>query len=589
MLTASVPAGGGGTASIGFFNGERDTVLIGFNEPVLNDGDAFAIVPPPALLELDLVDPQQRSDFDPIMQFPINLTSQLIDAVNSHNGEFPIRLTTANLQTSLDSEVEPNEEIKFVVRYTYDNLNLHSQKTAIVRVTDSGAEERTITSTIVLDAPDKDRAAGIVHEGSSLHTLNVTLDAGALLGGSLSSLQNDFRSSGVLPLPSDQFEDISLMPGAVELAVTTTAGVVATLGEFPGFQLFEHGINGGLYVDSNGFLLPLLGDATEADEFDSGADFGANSDLALEELAVPFVRIAHNSVGIIAPLWDDLVLGDGAVYAARLGELGGPDSRYIVQWDNVGFATGVGDPDNSITFQVVFYEGSSTRYEFRYKDVSVTNPANSNGNGATIGISEDANDGSHIGVGLNQPVLRDNSRVFFSAPTLELRTDQPEQFGAPFRDDEGNVKAYYDLRPFLLSNTTATITVEVFDDDLRERAMLLPFEVYAPTLEEDSRIKLTGTPRGEFLVIDNDLARATTLSTLTGSGWPRVPRRRFSLRYWVMYATPLSGGPSGLTRLYQTRSPLLMLLNTVRPTIATMRSDSTGIRTERLHLLVTRG
>ena len=511
-VTASVPAGGGGTASIGFFNGERDTVLIGFNEPVLNDGDAFAIVPPPALLELDLVDPEQRSDFDSTIQFPINLTSQLIDAVNSHNGEFPIRLTIENLQTSRDSEVEPNEEIKFVVRYTYDNLNLRSQKTAIVRVTDSGAEERTITSTIVLDAPDKDRAAGIVHEGSSLHTLNVTLDAGALLGGSLSSLQNDFRSSGVLPLPSDQFEDISGLPNATRLAVSDEAGVVANLGEFPPFQLFEHDINKALYVDSNGFLLPLLGDETEVDAFDSGANFGANSDLALQESAVPFVETTHNSVGIIAPLWDDLVLGDGAVYAAHLGEPGGPDSRYIIQWDNVGFASGVGDSDNSITFQVVFYEGSSTRYEFRYKDVSVTNPANSNGNGATIGISEDAESGSHIEVGLNQPILTDNSRVFFSAPTLELRTDQPEQFGAPFRDDEGNVKAYYDLRPFLLSNTTATITVEVFDDDLRERAMLLPFEVYAPTLEEDSRIKLTGTPRREFLVIDNDLARATTLS-----------------------------------------------------------------------------
>ena len=512
-VTASVPAGGGGTASIGFFNGERDTVLIGFNEPVLNDGDAFAIVPPPALLELDLVDPEQRSDFDVTLQFPINLTSQLIDAVNSHNGEFPIRLTTENLQTSMDSEVEPNEEIKFVVRYTYDNLNLRSQKTAIVRVTDSGAEERTITSTIVLDAPDKDRAAGIVHEGSSLHTLNVTLDAGALLGVDLSSLQRDFRSSGVLPLPSDQFEDISGLPNATRLAVSDEAGVVATLGEFPPFQLFEHDINKALYVDSNGFLLPLLGDATEADAFDSGANFGANSDLALQESAVPFVETAHNSVGIIAPLWDDLVLGDGAVYAAHLGEPGGPDSRYIIQWDNVGFASGVGDSDNSITFQVVFYEGSSTRYEFRYKDVSVTNPANSNGNGATIGISEDAESGSHIEVGLNQPILTDNSRVFFSARTLELRTDQPEQFGAPFRDDEGNVKAYYDLRPALLSNPTATITVEVYDDDLRERAMLLPFEVYAPTLEEDSRIKLTGTTRGEFLVIDDDLARATPLST----------------------------------------------------------------------------
>ena len=397
---------------------------------------------------------------------------------------------TESLQAFSDSEVESNEEIEFVVRYTYDNLNISSQKVAGVRVTDSGAVERTITSTIVLDAPDKDRAAGIVHEGSSLHTLNVTLDAGAKLGDSLRSLQIGFSSSGVLPLPSDQFEDISGLPNATRLAVSDEAGVVATLGEFPPFQLFEHDINKALYVDSNGFLLPLLGDATEVDEFDSGVDFGANSDLALEALAVPFVATAHNSVGIIAPLWDDLVLGDGAVYAARLGELGGPDSRYIVQWDNVGFASGVGDPDNSITFQVVFYEGSSTRYEFRYKDVSVTNSANSNGNGATIGISEDADGGSHIEVGLNQPILTDNSRVFFSAPTLELRTDQPEQFGAPFRDDEGNVKAYYDLRPALLSNPTATITVEVFDDDLRERAMLLPFEVYAPTLRRIPELNL---------------------------------------------------------------------------------------------------
>ena len=574
-VTASVPAGGGGTASIGFFNGERDTVLIGFNEPVLNDGDAFAIVPPPALLELDLVDPEQRSDFDVTLQFPINLTSQLIDAVNSHNGEFPIRLTTANLQTSMDSEVEPNEEIKFVVRYTYDNLNLRSQKTAIVRVTDSGAEERTITSTIVLDAPDKDRAAGIVREGSSLHTLNVTLDAGALLGVDLSSLQRDFRSSGVLPLPSDQFEDISVANEAVKLAVSDEAGVVAKLGEFPPFQLFEHDINKALYVDSNGFLLPLLGDETEVDAFDSGANFGANSDLALQASAVPFVRTTHNSVGIIAPLWDDLVLGDGAVYAAHLGEPGSPDSRYIVQWDNVGFASGVGDPDNSITFQVVFYEGSSTRYEFRYKDVSVTNPANSNGNGATIGISEDAESGSHIEVGLNQPILTDNSRVFFSVPTLELRTDQPEQFGAPFRDAEDKVKAYYDLRPALLSSSTVTVQVEVYDDDLRERAMLLPFEVYAPTLEEDSRIKLTGTTRGEFLVIDNDLARATTLS---------VERVRLAEGTSTAIQFEVEGnvesstiqfnnvGVAEITQFRPPRLPLMMLPNTVRPTIVTIGS-----------------
>ena len=527
-VTASAPVKGGGTASIGYLAGLAEGgVLIGFNEPILEDGDAYLISEPAPLLELDVVNPEQRSDFVTI--FPIDLTPDAV--INPGPGD-PLTVDLRRtLRTRIDGEIEPNEEVEFVVRYTYDNLNISSQKTVAVTINDSAGLDLTVNSDIVLDAPLSDEMEGIVHEGSSFHTLTVTLDSNVKLSDDsvididkfIRNLQEQIRNSvenrigcqinrvnreycGVLP--SDQFEDISGMTDK-KLAITDTAAAVASLDGFPLYFYTDEATS--LYVDSNGFLLPLTGsgDGLEQD-FDAGARFGENSDLRQDDLAIPFLSGHSEALGIIAPLWDDLILGDdGAVYAARLGEPGAPDSRYIVQWDNVGFASGDDDDsDNSITFQVVFYEGSGPRFEFRYKDVTVTNSDNSNGNGATIGTSADGTVGRYSHVSLNESILYDDSRVFLSAPTLELRTDQPEQFGAPF-----NGKAYYDLRPLLANTTNVTIPVEVLDDELRERAMLLPLEVYAPTMEEDSRIELTGTPRREFLVIDNDLARATTLST----------------------------------------------------------------------------
>ena len=527
-VTASAPVKGGGTASIGYLAGLAEGgVLIGFNEPILEDGDAYLISEPAPLLELDVVNPEQRSDFVTI--FPIDLTPDAV--INPGPGD-PLTVDLRRtLRTRIDGEIEPNEEVEFVVRYTYDNLNISSQKTVAVTINDSAGLDLTVNSDIVLDAPLSDEMEGIVHEGSSFHTLTVTLDSNVKLSDDsvididkfIRNLQEQIRNSvenrigcqinrvnreycGVLP--SDQFEDISGMTDK-KLAITDTAAAVASLDGFPLYFYTDEATS--LYVDSNGFLLPLTGsgDGLEQD-FDAGARFGENSDLRQDDLAIPFLSGHSEALGIIAPLWDDLILGDdGAVYAARLGEPGAPDSRYIVQWDNVGFASGDGDSDNdnSITFQVVFYEGSGPRFEFRYKDVTVTNSDNSNGSGATIGTSADGTVGRYSHVSLNESILYDDSRVLLSVPTLELRTDQPEQFGAPF-----NGKAYFDLRPLLINTTTVTIPVEVYDDNLRERAMSLPLEVYAPPLKEDSRIELTGTSRREFLVIDNDLARATTLS-----------------------------------------------------------------------------
>ncbi len=116
--------------------------------------------------------------------------------------------------------------------------------------------------------------------------------------------------------------------------------------------------------------------------------FSANgSDISND--AIPSQNLPNQ---IIAPFWDYLSIGSGAVYVAVVGDA--PWRRFIVQWDNVSFFN---DPSARVTFQVILYEEDST-IDFFYRQLNnASSIGYAKGISATVGIeNSDGTEGVSI-------------------------------------------------------------------------------------------------------------------------------------------------------------------------------------------------
>jgi hypothetical protein len=91
---------------------------------------------------------------------------------------------------------------------------------------------------------------------------------------------------------------------------------------------------------------------------------------------------------LLAPLWDDLVLGSGPPGTIFYETMGTAPNRYLViQFHEVRYIAGI--DDDTIEFEVILYEGTN---DIVYQYADLTNAASSNNGGvsATIGIQGDS-------------------------------------------------------------------------------------------------------------------------------------------------------------------------------------------------------
>lgn len=103
--------------------------------------------------------------------------------------------------------------------------------------------------------------------------------------------------------------------------------------------------------------------------------------------------------GVLAPLWDDLVVGSGAMYAGKSEDDAG-NGYLAFSWIDVSFLS---DRNRTVSFQVVLY--ASGRIVFQYGGISEAADAfRAQGGSATVGIEDFEGDGG-VQRSFNQPVL----------------------------------------------------------------------------------------------------------------------------------------------------------------------------------------
>ena len=125
---------------------------------------------------------------------------------------------------------------------------------------------------------------------------------------------------------------------------------------------------------------------------------------------------------LVAPFWDDLLPGSGGrnVFWAATGST--PNRELVIEWRDVrGFGCG----DGGVTFQVVFFEGSS-RVLFNYADTTFGGSCTSSdrGGSATIGIQVTATRATQHSFN-TQTVDPSSALLWTYGDTLMTWTDDP--------------------------------------------------------------------------------------------------------------------------------------------------------------------
>ncbi len=125
---------------------------------------------------------------------------------------------------------------------------------------------------------------------------------------------------------------------------------------------------------------------------------------------------------LVAPFWADLYpFGSGNDNNAFWEVLGSqPNRELVVEWRDVGICC---ESTNTVTFQVVFFEGSSNIL-FNYKNTAFGGSYSNNNNGATAtsGVQVSSSLGSQFSY--NHPVLKSKTALFWypATPTATVST-----------------------------------------------------------------------------------------------------------------------------------------------------------------------
>ena len=192
---------------------------------------------------------------------------------------------------------------------------------------------------------------------------STTLIPGSLVGAAYNAAQNRVEWMGALP-PAESaeptFQWIDATGGQpLSLSDDSCVGPLDL-----GFEFEFYGRRyAAIYVNSNGMVL-----------FESCSQAYRNE-------AIPS---SSEPNGFIAPFWDDLTPGNGAIYMATFGRA--PNRYAVIEWHNVTF---YGQSERQ-TFEVILYEGSNS-IVFQYLDI---NGSRGMGSSATVGIeNQDGTEG----------------------------------------------------------------------------------------------------------------------------------------------------------------------------------------------------
>ncbi|MGE5113850.1 MAG: FG-GAP-like repeat-containing protein [Acidobacteriaceae bacterium] len=130
----------------------------------------------------------------------------------------------------------------------------------------------------------------------------------------------------------------------------------------------------------------------------------------------------YQTTTLIAPWWDDLYPVKGTqrnVFWQVIGSA--PTRELVIEWRNVGFFECHSDTTSSVTFEIVFKEGSN-HINFEYGNTSTPNcAAHNQGTSATAGIQTSGTQGTQWS--FNNPYITPGSSVEFLLNTEPLPTN----------------------------------------------------------------------------------------------------------------------------------------------------------------------
>jgi uncharacterized protein (TIGR03382 family) len=178
-----------------------------------------------------------------------------------------------------------------------------------------------------------------------------------------------------------------------------------------------------------------------------GIRTGSANGVTFTNVALP--NTAYTT--LIAPFWDDLFPGPTAadnVFWAVTGTA--PNRELVVEWRNVHHReTRTATPANTVSFQVVFFEGKSDIL-YNYRDVLVGSATYDKGASATVGMQVSATNATQRS--FNTPSLENETAILWTipapatAPVLSEVTASPTtlaegdtlELGASFTDPDGD-------------------------------------------------------------------------------------------------------------------------------------------------------
>jgi hypothetical protein len=235
--------------------------------------------------------------------------------------------------------------------------------------------------------------------------------------------------------PTSRFVDLAALPAAEELTVTDAVNGVAQFTPPANFRFPYLGtLRTTLQVAVDGFIA-----------FATPVPTGANTNFAASGNTAP---------SLLAPFWDDLVMGPNSKLYAALQTSSLGERFLVVQWEKVQIA---GDANSELTFQVQLFE--TGQVTFIYKTLTGTLSS------ATVGVKE-------TGANVVQ-VYNFNSATGAVTPDLELnffaghpadgtrtftaqRSERIEFFG---RTATGIVPVSAEVRSFGPGDVTVTETM----------------------------------------------------------------------------------------------------------------------------------
>ncbi len=207
-------------------------------------------------------------------------------------------------------------------------------------------------------------------------------------------------SSSNLAAVAYNFIDATISSGGTKLSFSNSDDATALVGLPFTFSLFRdiYPVDSRISIATNGWL---------SLEPSSNAEF-QNASLPAQSVTRPNGSVDSVPSSLIAPFWDDLILGsESSVNTRTIGVT--PNRQFIVEWSNMSILDEGGrNLTASVTFEAILFEGTND-IQFVYQNM--TGPR-SDGSSATIG-SQDLKRTTAFLSSFNQAFIRSESFVTY--------------------------------------------------------------------------------------------------------------------------------------------------------------------------------